>query len=407
MLSVEEAQMAVFSRISILPTTVVALAESLGCVLAEDIVADLDLPPFSKALVDGFAVRSSDLAGDDRRLRVVEEILAGKIPTRPLGRREAAEIMTGAPLPFGSDAVVMVEKTRRDGEIVFIDDLNVAPGRNWLPQGREMRAGEVVLKKGALLNAPKLGLLASVGRLTVAVTRRPRVAIITTGDELVDPSTRPGPGQIRNSNATLLRALVETENAEFTIFPNAPDEFEPLRRIIAVGLSHDVLLMTGGVSAGNRDLVPGVLKSLDVEGVFHKVRVRPGKPLWFGIGPDRMAQGPGPLVFGLPGNPVSGLIGFLLFVRPALWRMLGRTCDLSQASSGRLERPFRHQGDRVTYHPSHWSRALLGEIPRIDVLDWAGSADLRTVANADGFAIFPAGDRDYSAGEIVGFLPLG
>ena len=257
------------------------------------------------------------------------------------------------------------------------------------------------------MNPPKLGLLASVGRVSVAVTRKPRVAIITTGDELVDPSARPGPGQIRNSNATLLRALVETENAEFTLFPNAADDFEPLRQCIALGLSHDVLMMTGGVSAGNRDLVPEVLKSLDVERVFHKVRVRPGKPLWFGIGPDRMAQGSGPLVFGLPGNPVSGLIGFLLFVRPALWRMLGRACDLPPASSGRLERPFRHQGDRVTYHPAHRSRALLGEIPQINVLDWAGSSDLRTVANANGFAIFPAGDRDYSADEIVGFLPLG
>lgn len=397
MLSVEEALRAVLENTRALNPRRVSLESALGAVLAEDVAADLDSPPFDKALVDGYAVRASDLTGD-RRLRVVEEITAGRVPSRPIGPNEAASIMTGAPLPDGADAVVMVERTRRDGDLVVIEPLEVRPGHNRLARAREMRKDEVVLSSGIRLNAPRLGLLASVGRTTVQVVSRPRVAIVSTGDELVEPDQVVGPGQIRNSNATVLRALAVSAGAEVVGLSTARDEPEELGRTLSEALaSADLVLITGGVSAGNRDLVPATLARLGVERVFHKVRLKPGKPLWFGRGPG--------LVFGLPGNPVSGIVGFLLFVRPALEVLAGLTTE-EGSSEAILSTTFRHAGDRPTYHPATLSFRD-GNRPEVTPLDWAGSADLRTVARADGFAVFPAGDRAHEAGEIVRFLPLG
>ncbi len=405
MLTVEESLRAVMERASPLPPGSRRLADALGCELAEDVAADLDLPPFDKALVDGYAVRSADMHGGDRLLRIGEEITAGRVPTRPLGVREAAVIMTGAPMPEGADAVVMIEQTTRHEGGVLIDDPSVAPGRHWMPRGREMQAGEVVLSRGGRLGPAQLGLLASVGRVEVAVIPRPRVAIVPTGDELVEPDRRPGPGQIRNSNAVMLRALVASCDAEAEALAIAPDRLDRLVEAIAIGLAADVLLITGGVSAGNRDLVPEALASLGVVNIFHKVRVKPGKPLWFGVGPPRDAR-PGALVFGLPGNPVSGVVGFLLFVRPALDRLRSRASSRPYPGRGRLAMPFAHAGDRPTYHPARLrTRADLPGEFEVEPLAWAGSADLRTVAQADGFAVFPAGDRSYQAGETVDFLP--
>lgn len=408
MLTVAEAVTTILDQARIGPPRLLATADALGTVLTEDVSADLDMPPFDKAIVDGYAVRSGDLKGEDPRLVVGEEITAGRTPTRPLGRREAASIMTGAPLPAGADAVVMVERTRRDGAFVLIDDPGVRPGRNWLPRGREMQAGEVVLSRGDLLGPARLGLLATVGKTTVLVVPRPRVAVVSTGDELVEPDKVPGPGQIRNSNAALIRALATSGGADVTTLPTAPDEREALRETLALGLVADVLMITGGVSAGNRDLVPSALEGLGVRRVFHKVRLKPGKPLWFGVGPTRDAGAAGTLVFGLPGNPVSGLVGFLLFIRPALDVLAGKPAVADRTAAARLDRPFLHSGDRPTYHPARRSiEEEAGAIPTVVPLEWAGSADLRAVARADGFAVFPAGDRAYQPGEIVRFLPLG
>ncbi|WP_406693427.1 gephyrin-like molybdotransferase Glp [Singulisphaera sp. Ch08] len=406
LLTVDEALRAVRERAVLLEPRSCLLAEAFGCCLAEDVTADLDLPPFDKALVDGYAVRSSDLSAGEVRLVVGEEIVAGRTPTRALAPGEAAAIMTGAPLPPDADAVVMVEKTRRDGPDVIIEDGRVRSGQNRLIRGREMRAGDVVLRKGLPLNAPRLGLLASVGRSEVLVFPRPRVAVVPTGDELVEPDVVPGPGQIRNSNAVMLQALAGTAGAEVCSFPIAPDELAKLHSTLERGLSFDVLTITGGVSAGNRDLVPEVLQSLGVTRVFHKVRVKPGKPLWFGVGPPR-GDAPGTLVFGLPGNPVSGIIGFLLFVRPALLALSSQKQSVPIVSRRRLARSFIHSSDRPTYYPSRLSPDSAEAEAAIEPLDWAGSADLRTVAQADGFAVFPAGDRHYQAGEVVEFLHLG
>lgn len=410
MLTVEEALGEVLAHARTLAPQRVPLADAAGRVLAEDIVADRDSPPFDKSLVDGYAVRSADwsVPGFDGELRVIEEIHAGRTPAHTVGPRECSAIMTGAPLPSGADAVVMVEHTQRHGERVRLADVqHVKAGQFRLSRGREMRGGEVILRKGETLHPAKLGLLAAVGRTEILLTPRPRVVIVPTGDELVEPDREPGPGQIRNSNATILRALVEAAGASAHVTPIAPDEPQTLREQLREGLTADVLLVTGGVSAGNKDLVPDALRELGVREVFHKIRVRPGKPLLFGVGPERLNAQPGTLVFGLPGNPVSGIVGFLLFVRPAMNLLAGDAArEARSLLKGCLAKPFHHQGDRPTYQPAQWQHNGPEELPIVEPLEWAGSADLRAVARADGFAVFVAGDRTYQAGETVSFLPL-
>jgi molybdopterin molybdotransferase len=407
MVTVEQALDAVLKQVRALPACERPLSAAVGCVLDEDIAADIDSPPFDKALVDGYAVRTRDLGGPEPRLGIGEVITAGRTPSRPLEFGEAAVVMTGAPVPVGCDAVVMHEKTRLENGRLVIEETAVRPTQNLLPRGREMRAGSIVLPRRSVLNPARLGVLASVGRTNVRVVPRPRVAIVPTGDELVEPSQVPGPGQIRNSNAMMLQASALQVGADAETWPIAPDDEKPLRRALAEGLGWDVLMVTGGVSAGQRDLVPDVLESLAVRCIFHKVRLKPGKPLWFGVGPSR-SDGGGSLVFGLPGNPVSALVGFLLFVKPALYALAAKPEEAGQRQKGRLASGFSHRGDRPTYHPvkiMHNAPGLPDPL-LLEPLAWSGSADLCTVAHADGFAAFEAGDREYGPGEIVGFLPM-
>ncbi len=404
LISVAEALAFVRAEARPLPPIRLGLLDAQGTRLAEDVAADIDLPPFDKALVDGFAVRSADVAGDSARLTVIEEIHAGEMPRFPLGPGQATAIMTGAPLPDGADAVVMVEKTTRpDGATVIVPG-PVAAGQNRLVRGREMRRGEVVVRAGSVLDAATSGVLASVGATMPLLQQRPTVWVVATGDELVETEEIPGPGQIRNSNTVMLAALVEEHGGWAESWPIVPDRPEKLASTFRDLLkSGDVLLVSGGVSAGKRDLVPEAFEAAGARNVFHKVRVKPGKPIWFGVGPDR-EEGPPTLVFGLPGNPVSGLVGFLLFVRPALAILAGRG-DSEPTMIYPLLDDYRHDDDRDVYRPSRL--VSIDGLSRIDPLPSAGSSDLRAAASADGFAIFPAGERMYQRGEPVGFLPIG
>jgi molybdopterin molybdotransferase len=407
MLTIGEALDAVLSEARALAPETRRLEDAGGCVLAEDVWADADSPPFEKALVDGYAIRTADLLGPESKLALGELITAGRTPSRALGSREAAVIMTGAPVPAGCDAVVMHERTRALDQVVVIEQATVKPGQNLLRQGAEMRAGDVVVAQGSVLHPAQLGVLASVGRAQVRVIPRPRVAIVPTGDELVEPGETPGPGQIRNSNAIMLRALASECGAIADALAIARDEPDALAGRLGSALEADLVLVAGGVSAGQRDLVPAALASLGVRQVFHKISLKPGKPLWFGVARPRPG-GPGALVFGLPGNPVSVLVSFMVFVRPALASLSGRAAGSPCLRDARLAHGFSQRGDRVTYFPSRLVEPAEEGVglPSIATLDWAGSADLRTVAAADGFAVFAAGDREYAAGEIVGYLPM-
>lgn len=395
-----------------LPPILQPLDQCLNRVLAAEIVAGEDHPPFDKSLVDGFAVSMTGLS-EPRIWSVIETVHAGQTPRFRLGPGETTRVMTGAPLPEGADAVVMLEQVEEgdDGSrIVLPPQVALRLGQNRLDRGREIRAGDRVLMSGDRLTPPRLGLLAALGRAAVMVHPAPEVAILPTGDELVEPHEPLSLGQIRNSNATQLSAMSRMWSAVPRALPIARDREDELDRAVANGLDADLLLVCGGVSAGAKDLVPAALARQGVRQVFHRVRIKPGKPLWFGIGPTRGSR-PGTLVFGLPGNPVSGLVGFLVFVAPLIELLGGRGGRMpfpeERAWSGRLDRPFSHRGDRPTFHPSRWI-AEPGQrdsgliVPR----EWAGSADLRAVADSDGFAMFPEGDQVHSAGSSVRFLPM-
>jgi len=396
MLSVSEAQTVVLNHARSLPPGRSSVSvELLGQVLAENVASDLDMPPFDKSLMDGFAVRSADLPQGKATLSIIEEVTAGQTPQRALQTMQATRIMTGAPIPVGADAVVMIERTRltADGR-VEVEDKPPRPGQNIMTRGREMRRGETVLESGCVLRPQEFGILASVGKTSVAVIPRPTVAILTTGNEVVDASRQPGPGQIRNGNGPMLHAQVARAGGIPRSLGIAPDVAPKLRSMIEEGLQSNILVLSGGVSAGKLDLVPGVLEELGVQAHFHKVALKPGKPILFGT------WGTGTLVFGLPGNPVSALVGFELFVRPAIRRLAGHEKVGPFFVEATLEEPFTYKTDRPTYYPA----ALDAESRRVRPVPWFGSPDLRALSRANAFLVIAAGEHQLPAGHVVSVM---
>jgi molybdopterin molybdotransferase len=398
MIAVAEAQALVVEHTRPLDGASAPLTAALGLVLAEDVASDLAMPPYDKSLMDGFAVRSADLPEGRGVLAVIEEITAGQTPSRVVGAGQSARIMTGAPLPAGADAVIVVERTKTlDGDRVQIDDRPPVPGQNILLQGREMKAGETVLRAGAVLRPQEFGLLATVGRSTVKVVPAPRVAILANGDELVEPPQRPGPGQIRNGNSLLLNGLVSRAGGMPHYMGIARDKLASLRPLVAEGLQADMLILSGGVSAGKLDLVPAVLQDLGVQAHFHKVEMKPGKPVFFGTKEKT-------IVFGLPGNPVSVLACFELFVRPALRRLSGHVGVDPRMVSAVLTEDFPYRTDRPTYHPAWLSND--GRSWQVCVVPWFGSSDLRALTQANALAVLPKGDHQHRAGQELPVLRM-
>lgn len=390
------------------------LSRAAGLVLAGDVVSDVDSPPHDKALMDGYAVRSSDIEAAGTELGVLEEITAGDMPARVLTPGTASRIMTGAPLPRGADAVVMVEQTELvagealDGDPPGTARVRIIPamvscGANVLSQAAVVHQGETVLRTGHVIRPIEIGLLAEVGAKNISVHPRPRVAILSTGNELVPYKQTPSAGQIRNSNGPMLAAMVEGFHADAISLGIGRDDPAALRKLADVGLSYDVLLVSGGVSAGVKDLVPNVLDQAGVERVFHKVQLKPGKPVWFGL--RNADDGRQTLVFGLPGNPVSSLVCCELLVRPALERLGGRPFLPAVARNGILVTPFHQRGGRPTYFPAFAQHAGIAPA-MIEPLRWQGSADLRTLASANCLVRFPAGDRHYRTDESVEYYPI-
>src|SRR5215469_10404459 len=325
MISADQALQIVLENVAPLGVERVAILGALGRVLAEEIRSPRDIPGFDNSAMDGYAVRAADLAGASEskpvKLAVVETVGAGQLPTRRIGAGQATRTMTGAPLAEGADAIVPVERTRGSGDTVeFL--ASAEAGAFVRPRGEDLRAGELVMSAGKALTPADLGMLASVNRAMVEVVRRPRVAIVATGDELVDVDQAPTGAQVVNSSAYALAGAVREVGAEAVILKVARDTPDEIRARLSEAAALDAVLSTGGVSAGDFDHVKVLLDELGMRQLFHGVAQRPGRPLKFGtIG--------GRPIFGLPGNPVSTMVCFYLYVYPALNRMAGRgNCGL-------------------------------------------------------------------------------
>jgi molybdopterin molybdotransferase len=395
-LTVEEALEAIVSRVGPLAIERVDVLSALGRVLAEPVVSPSTIPPWPNSSMDGYAVRAHDTGRAPVELAVVGRIIAGSMPSRALRAGEAMRIFTGAPLPEGADAVVPQEDVAADNGRITIA-ASVASGAYVRPAGEDVRAGDVVVQPGGSIGAAEVGLLATLGYSQVRVFRRPRVAILSTGNELADLGTEPGPGQIPNTNTYSLMAQVIEAGAEPINLGVAPDQLDAITERVRWGFdAADVLVSSAGVSVGELDLVRDALERSGVDLHLWKVSMRPGKPITFGTRGGRP-------VFGLPGNPVSAMVTFELFVRPALRRMAGaRALDRPRISARALEKienPGSRRGYlRVTLTPeAHGVGArLTGD---------QGSAILRSMVLADGLAVV-APDTTIAAGQPVDVIVL-
>ena len=373
----------------------VPLERTLGLTLAADVFSSSDSPPFDKALMDGYAVNSADLSTGRARLRVIEVVTAGQIPSQTVHSGEAIQIMTGAPLPAGTDAVVKVEETQRQADCVVISTGPVKPGMNLVRRGASIKSGECVLQSGTTLNGSRIGALAEIGCSTIPVRNRPQVAILATGDELVPHHKTPGAGQIRNSNEAMLAAQIEAMGGIVAPLGIARDNRDDLHTKIEVGLQSDILILSGGVSAGTLDLVPATLAECGVREVFHKVELKPGKPIWFGV-KSITARRPR-YVFGLPGNPVSSLVCCELFVRTAIRRLMGVESPVPSPLIAKIEHSYSTKADRPTYHPARltWKAQDL----LVTLVPWHGSSDLCGTVEANGMALLSGEPRQIHVGD--------
>ncbi len=373
----------------------VRIEDALGRVLAEPVHADRDYPPFNRSARDGFAVWASDVTQTPVKLRVLGETRAGEPSRFKIGPGEAVEIMTGAPGPEGADAVVMVEYSSRDGEFVTLQQA-IEPGKNLIDQGSEGQAGSVVLESGTPLDYNQIALLASVGAGKVNVYRQPRVAVLSTGDEEIDITGRPEPYQIRNSNAYSLAAQIRRQGGLPVILPVAPDRLDRTQELIEQGLEADMLLLSGGVSAGKYDYVEQVLSKLGAGLFFTQVAIQPGKPLVFG----KVGSRP---VFGLPGNPISTMVTFEVFARIALHRLAGRTSSPLPFLHARLGSDFRHKPVLTRFLPAVLQGSY-GDV-KVNPVKWQGSGDLIAAARADCYLVATSGRESWKAGEWIAVLP--
>jgi molybdopterin molybdotransferase len=393
LLSIDEALERILARARPLPAEAVRLEEAAGRVLADPAVAAVDLPPFASSAMDGFAVRAADTPAT---LRVVGQVAAGRPAARALEAGEAAAIATGGVVPEGADAVIPIEYVvAHDNEVEVREPLAV--GANVRPRGGDARAGDVVVEAGARIGPARIGALAAAGVAAVACARRPRAAVLTTGTELRRPGEPLSPGQIYEANGPMLETQLRSAGADVERLPPVADDPDEHRRALEHALAADLAVTSGGVSVGPHDLVRQVEAELGVEEVFWRVAVKPGKPISFGVRGET-------LVFGLPGNPVSSLVGFELFVRPAVAALQGAAEPGPVFESGRLEVPLRRNPARDELVRAR--RAAGADGPVLVPLSGQESHMIVRAAAADALVLVPRGEGTLEAGDIVRYLRL-
>jgi len=397
MISVDQALAIVLQRVEPIGFEIVPLEDALGRVLLEDVYADIDLPPFDRARMDGYAVRSSDVETVPVKLRVIGEIAAGATFDGKLNAGEAVKIFTGAPVPEGADAVQKVEVTETFNQTVEIKDA-VKPGQFITPHASEIAAGQRVLNASRTIGPAEMAVLASFGCHQVKVGRRPRVAVFSTGSELVPVSVKPSGAQIRNSNSYTLSAYAERAGAAAEILPTVEDTPAATRDgLLRAAEDRDVVITSGGVSMGDYDLVEAALLDIGAEIFFDKVRIRPGKPIVF-------ARREHTFFFCLPGNPVSTSVTFNVFVRPAIRAMLGQGVPQRPTVKAMLAHPLTDASSRRSYLPGRFfvedGRAM------IEPLKWGGSSDLVAFVNANALIIVAEDVHEIAEGHTVDVLEI-
>lgn len=400
MIAIEEALQIILNHIKEGPETVVDIEKALGLVLAGDVRAAGDIPPFTNSAMDGYAVRSSDTRGASRdnpvKLALLEDIPAGRVPSKEVNSGRATKVMTGAPLPAGADSVIVVEETKeRDGSVLCFSA--VKAGENIRRAGEDVRDNEPVLPRGTVIRPQEMGMLAATGTTRVRVFKRPRVAILATGSELVEAGNTPGPGQIRNCNNYSLIGLVKKYGAEPEDLGIVSDDENALRERLLAAASRDIIVTSGGISVGEHDLVKKVLAALGAEMKFWKVCMKPGKPLAFGLIKGKP-------IFGLPGNPVSVIVSFEQFVRPAILKMIGRKKLVKPIITAICERRIEKPTDRV-----HLVRAGVtrrGDSYYASPTGAQGSGILTSLVRANGLIVLPKETSVVEAGDSVKVMML-
>jgi molybdopterin molybdotransferase len=374
-------------------------SRALGRILAENIVADRNYPPFNRSIRDGFALRSVDALQSGAKLRLIGESRAGVAFDGAVGPGECIRILTGAPVPPSADTVVMHEFTHLDGDFVVFDQA-ARPEQHFVLAGSEARMGEVVVPQGARLGYAELAVAAEVGHTIADVKRRPRVAILSTGDELVNPQEKPGPFQIRNSNNISLAAQVAAAGGEPILAGHARDDISDLRTRIERGLESDMLILSGGVSVGKYDFVENVLQELGAETIFDAVAIRPGKPIVF-------AWCRAKPVFGLPGNPVSTMVTFELFVVPAIEILAGHPPQPVPLFKAMLAHSLDEKGSVAHFLPSRvsWPAGDSRKTPKVELIPWQGSGDIGAVTRGNCFLVVYPSQPRLEAGAWVDVLP--
>jgi molybdopterin molybdotransferase len=399
MISYQEAQTILIARARSFGKERVALNQAYGRVLSETIKADRDYPPFDRSSMDGYAIRFSDFEQGMRQFRITETIFAGSAGTRPVASGECCKIMTGAPVPSGADMVVRREEVLEEaGEIRMNSDAG-RPYLNISRRGEDLQSGETVLDRACICGPAIMGLLASLGKKEFLVGRLPRIALLTTGDEVVQVDEAVSPVQIRNSNRWLLQSLLKEQGIAPYAYAHMPDDRAILLNslenyLTGNSLIPDMVILSGGVSAGDADHVPGVLQELGVEKLFHKMAIKPGRPAWCGT------HSGGTVVFALPGNPFSCLVGFVLLVRPYLHACFGLPLP------GALGLPLRESRKKKTPLDEFFPVYLGGSPAVVSSVRFNGSGDVRLGSQANAIALHPAGSGDLATGEMVDCFPL-
>ncbi len=397
MVDVGYALKTILDNTAVLQNETLPLRNAYGYTLAEDVYADIDIPPFNKSAMDGYAVRICDVVDGITVFTVLGTVAAGSIPETAVVRGACMKIMTGASVPEGADAVVMIEETKLlpDGRVRINGP--VTSGQNICMRGEDIRCGECVLRSGSVVSATEIAILASVGKLEVTAVRKPSVAVLTTGSEIVEPEQRPSYGAIRNSNGPMLSNLAETLGCRVEYLGIGHDDANELRALVEKGLEKDVLLISGGVSMGDYDLVPEILKEEGADIFFHKVRIKPGKPLLF-------AKKDACRVFGIPGNPVSNFTTFYMFIKPAFLKMMGRKNHIPLFLHASIEEDVRRKGSRTHIMPARYKvqEGMLTARP----LKLNGSADIVGCSGCTALMLIDSSRNIVRQGETVEVMLL-